>query len=1273
MSLPVGLQTTPEWKQYLLFGERLLEQPSIEKQCELISQILKDLFKVNARIWLSTPYFPLPGESESALLPDMEAPILVKQAFEKQLQQFEHGDNSPITTFDNPDKPKSVAIPLVSQDNMLGILSVDRLNGSTLKKDEITVLEGLASHAAVAMQIIRQVTIKNWRMDQITLVQKVTEQIANVLDMDELSQRITHLIQTTFNFYYVAIFLVNGKKRTLELRADSSLENQAKLDKNFSVQMGEGIIGFVAKSGRELIANDVTQERLYKKSNLLPKTISEAAFPLKIDKKILGVLDIQSDQARILHEYDISVLRSLANSIAIAVQDASLYSSLRRRADQIEVIFEVSGAINSILDLDELLQKIILTIKKQFEKEDISLYTVHSGRRKIFFQTGVSADNQEILEGEDFNLDNPHGIIPWVARSGISAMINNAADDGRFEESVVGQKLNLSRLVVPLQYANEVLGILDFQNEAADAFDENDLFIVEALASSISTALRNANLFRSEQWRHQVADSFRNVIGMISANTALDTLLENIFTQLKNNLPCDAATIWLVENPNETLKKFRPESLRLAATWNVDKENLLAILRDNPESWKVLETVIRENTPIIRSTNWKPGPIGIALNLPPDYSSISVPLKIGDSIFGILSLVHHTAHRYGPEAKDMAVTFANYAAIAIYNTRLYADSQEQAWISTVLLQVAQTCQASSTPEDLLQSMARLTPLMVGVQKCAFFLWDSFDEIFTFKAQYGFESNFRPQWSKDVPALYQLVETKKPVFVQQPGEELQIHNLEVNPLDNTFVVLPLLVRGEILGAFLVIHEGNSKANSKFSSQTLSILQGISQQTAISLDNMRLLEARQEEAYITAVLLQVAQAVVTQNTIIDTLDTIVNLLPILIGVDLCAIYLPNPEENSFSLAKAYTENSEDFEILQEENDAIKLPILEFVANTNQIAVGYLTEETIFPHTWVNIQPHPLLDRETIAIEKHMLIAFPIMIKNEILGILLTREDDLPSKYFSKRIELLTGVSQEIALAIQNHNLQLENVKREKLEQEIQLARQIQKTFLPDHIPEIKGWDLQTVWETALQVGGDFYDIIPISSSIIALVVADVADKGLAASLYMTVSRTLIRAFSQTMSDPGSVFKSVNNLLNMDAPGGLFVTAILAFLNIETGKIIYANAGHNLPLLYQAKTDDLMTIPRGDMALGVVKDNIYHNQELQMEPEDILILYTDGLTETFSEEGEIFGTDRLRQMVFNCSKDHLSDLMKYFEEQISAFRENGPPSDDLTIVSLKRLKRD
>lgn len=1270
----VKLNAIPDWKLYLQLGEELIEQPSIKKQCDLIRKTIRNILDASSKVFLSGPYFPLPGELDYEVLPNIHTNKIIRTAFEKQLSIFRKGENVTIIEKIPLENPHKLAIPLVSQDNMLGILEVSRKKTS-FSKDEIEFLVGLALHASVSMQIVRQVTIKNWHTEQLSLVRKVSEQIANVLDLQELCTRLTALIQETFNYYYVAIFLVNGKKRTLELKANKGAVPTAKLPQNYSVQMGEGIVGSVAKLGKELIAQNVKNENLYKEYAQLNETISEASFPIKINKKILGVLDIQSDQADGFHEYDIVVLNALANSIAIAVQDADLYGSLQRRADQMATIFEVSHAINSILNLDELLEKVINTLMSRFGNDEVHFFTVHPGRNKIFYQSG-SGKYKTLYKDLSFNIEDSKSVISWVARNGISAISNDVSQDLRFKNKGILFHNNLSELIVPLQYGNEILGILDVQINQKNAFDEHDLFLYEALAATISSALRNAILFRSEQWRHQVADSFRNVIGLISSNIATDKLLSDILDHLNNNLPCQASAIWLLDKQTTEIPvNLSSKDLKLASTWGVQREDLQRVINNEPEVWKLLEMAFNNPEPTIRPPEGVLGPLGCAMGFPRDYSSISAPLKIGNTTLGLLTLAHNTSGRYGPEAKEMTMTFANYAAIAIHNSRLFSESQEQAWISTVLLQVAQTCQSSGSITDLLYSMARLTPLLVGINKCAFYTWDNYENHLSLKAEYGFQLFINLTIEKEIPAIYQLRQTLKPIFIQDPKEDLGI----MDPFNfgdiGTLVLLPLSVRDEFLGAFLVAHasKDDNQQTNQFSNQTLSILQGISQQTAVTMDNLRLIEARQEEAYITAVLLQVAEAVVSQNNLVDTFETIVNLLPILIGVNACVIYLPEETDSmNFSAVSAFADRNEDIHLLKSTELIQNLPLLPFVQNTNQIAIAYASDNKININSWKQIVPLPLLDSATTILQDNMLIAYPVMIKDELLGILLTKEDKLLPQYFNKRIELLVGVSQEIALAIQNHKLQKDIVLREKLDQEMRWARQIQESFLPESIPHNEGWEIEARWETALQVGGDFYDVIPISNSKLGLVIADVADKGLAAALYMTVSRTLIRAFGQTVSDPAGVLKAVNNLLVGDTPSSMFVTAIFAMLDIKTGKLTYANAGHNLPLIFRASTQSVEEFCKGEMALGVIEDVDYKNSIVNIEPEDIILFYTDGLSEAFSSDNQIFGSQRIKELILHSENKSVNQTLVKIEEGLSDFRNGNPASDDLTMIVVKRLNQ-
>jgi serine phosphatase RsbU (regulator of sigma subunit)/putative methionine-R-sulfoxide reductase with GAF domain len=1268
------LQEIPEWKQYLRLGEKLLDQATVEQQCQTIKDTIKELLGAESTVWLSEPYFPIPGEIFTNILPHATTSKWVQNAYHQQLTIFNQGENKTAIIQDHPSRPRILAIPMVSQDNMFGILEINRKDSRPFDHREINFLEGLAGHAAISLQVVRIVSINNWQMEQLSLVRLVSEQIANVHDLAELCSRITHLIQNTFDYYYVAIFLINGKTRTLELKADYGATEYAKLPGDFNAPIGEGIIGFVGKNGKERVAPDVKNDPYYKELFQLPETISEAAFPLKIGRKTLGVLDIQSDLPDAFQENDRSVLRALADSIALAVQDADLYNSVQRRAQQISTIFEVSHAINSLLNLDELLQKVIQIIKKQFGFDYIHVFTVHPGRRKIFYQAGTGEESKILLqEALTIDMDSSDEILAWVAKNGISAMTNDIDIDKRFSRSTLPPYDNLSELIIPLQYGQDILGLLDIQSTRKDAFDENDLFLFEALGATISSALRNAILYQSEQWRRQVADSFKDVIGQISSNTALDQLLQNILSQLDRNLPCDAAAIWLLDMHASTTLTFSKINLSLAATTGISKEKLQTAFLAENHSWELMEAALNSAQPTIRKINGVCDPLGMALNFPDDYSAIAAPLKIGDQVLGLLTLAHQTSRRYGTEARDMTATFANYAAVAIQNARLYADSQEQAWMSTVLLQVAQSCQSSDNIEDLLDSMVRLTPLLVGIRKCAFYIWDSYENFLFLKSEYGFHSQLNPILPLDIPAVYQLKHTQNSIFIQNTHEELLFENLEISEETGTLVLLPLSVRGELLGAFLVAHEDSSGHNlqKRFSTQTLSILQGISQQTAISLDNLRLVEARQEEAYITAVLLQVAQTVVSQNNLDETFDSIVNLLPILIGVNACAIFIPKAKnEETFQAAAAYADHFSQLSQIKSQKFGEQCLLLKFVARSNQIAFVYMDQNSDDLDSFSNATPQPYIEGNPIKVQPHMAIAYPISMKGELLGILYTKEDDLAAQYFLKRVELLNGVTQEIALAIQNHELQQDMVLRQKLEQEIHLARQIQKTFLPDSIPYYSGWEIVTRWETALQVGGDFYDLIPLSKHRLGIVIADVADKGLAAALYMTVSRTLIRAFGQTISDPGGILSAVNQVLVVDTPSDMFVTAVFAIIDMHTGTMIYANAGHNLPFLYHSDKKHIEELPKGNMALGVMEDIVYQNHEVKINPGEMLLLYTDGLTESFGKDGEIFGVDRVKETLNTLISNNVREMFSCLDMELQEFRAGTPASDDLTLIGIQRL---
>jgi serine phosphatase RsbU (regulator of sigma subunit) len=205
----------------------------------------------------------------------------------------------------------------------------------------------------------------------------------------------------------------------------------------------------------------------------------------------------------------------------------------------------------------------------------------------------------------------------------------------------------------------------------------------------------------------------------------------------------------------------------------------------------------------------------------------------------------------------------------------------------------------------------------------------------------------------------------------------------------------------------------------------------------------------------------------------------------------------------------------------------------------------------------------------------------------------------------------------------------------------------------------------------VGGDFYDIFDLGEGRLGVVIADVSDKGIPAALYMTVTRTLIRSSLQTSLSPAKVLEQVNHSLVMESLNGMFVTAFFAILSTHTGKLLYANAGHNRPMLMRKSGRVIDVLEKGGMALGITHDYLLEERQVTLREEDTLLLFTDGVTESFSPSGEAFGDAHLRQALLGASGAAANDLLSAIEKAASDFRAGRAPSDDMTLVGIKRLK--
>lgn len=331
--------------------------------------------------------------------------------------------------------------------------------------------------------------------------------------------------------------------------------------------------------------------------------------------------------------------------------------------------------------------------------------------------------------------------------------------------------------------------------------------------------------------------------------------------------------------------------------------------------------------------------------------------------------------------------------------------------------------------------------------------------------------------------------------------------------------------------------------------------------------------------------------------------------------------------------------------------------------------------------------------------------------------------PRQFLEDETQLLELLASQLAQTLAIDRLHQDALARQRLEQELDLARTIQASFLPDCCPTLPGYRMVAFYRAARQVGGDFYDFINLgeampdvslggqteelrtqeispqnnreaglelwrsdrpaarigrrgaqaagqeSSGRVGIVIADVTDKGVPASLFMVLSRTVIRATASDGRPPVAVLEQSNRLILADARSGLFVTCFYGILDITDHSFTYANGGHNYPLLYRAATGRVEQLHAQGLVLGIIPSPRFSQDVTSIEPGDVLCFYTDGVTEAMNQRRQLFDEDRLIEVLRTFHHLPPDQIVSRIMEAVTAFTAGAAQTDDITMVVLKR----
>ena len=464
--------------------------------------------------------------------------------------------------------------------------------------------------------------------------------------------------------------------------------------------------------------------------------------------------------------------------------------------------------------------------------------------------------------------------------------------------------------------------------------------------------------------------------------------------------------------------------------------------------------------------------------------------------------------------------------------------------------------------------------------------------------------------------------------------------------NSLICIPLLRRGRLIGVVTVLNKMNGK---EFDQEDLEVFSSLADQIAIALDNSYLFSKLKRKTLETETLLEVEKSLSSTLNLNELLELILDSLLKVVEYDAVVIFLID-------------ESKEEIEHIKARGfDPALEPDLQLKIGEGLAGWAAKTEKSL-------IVPDVKDDSRYIEakVETKSGMVVPIVSQNRIIGV-FSLESDEPNAYTHDDLELLEAFASLAAISLERARQHEEILEKRKLEEELSIAKRIQQSFLPREKPQFSGFDISGINIPSEEVGGDYYDFIPIIENQIGIVIGDVSGKGIPAALIMASLRAGLIAEIRNNYAIRSIMAKVNNLLFESTASDIYVTAVYGVLDPKNRIFTFSNAGHNAPILRRAD-GEMEYLTEGGMALGMFENSRYEERPLGINPGEIIVFYTDGVTEAKNDKEEEFGTRRLKQVIADSYKLSAGQIQENIYDAVKEFTGLSHQEDDLTMIVIK-----
>lgn len=462
-----------------------------------------------------------------------------------------------------------------------------------------------------------------------------------------------------------------------------------------------------------------------------------------------------------------------------------------------------------------------------------------------------------------------------------------------------------------------------------------------------------------------------------------------------------------------------------------------------------------------------------------------------------------------------------------------------------------------------------------------------------------------------------------------------------------LVVPEKVDDTLIG-YLLAYSRSAKAS--FSDEDLEIARALARHAGLAVKHTLLYEAAQQEMAGRTALYEVGKRISSSLNLDEVLDLIIDSLYVVVPYDAAMIFLLNRDHNVIEMqtVRGYDDRAVELCHLK-----VGEGLSGWAAKTGQAVI---VPDVRRDARYANLRP-----------ETRSEMAVPLVRGDEIIGV-FNIESDRVNAYDDRDLALLEAFASQATIAIQNARLYQESIRTKHLEKELEVAGEIQRALMPRNIPHVQGLTITVLSEPSAEVGGDFYDVLNFADKYLGLAVGDVVGKGVPGAITMA---SLYTAFHEYATDPlmtpSDVMERVNAMLHEVTEPDRFATLFYGVLSLRDGKFRYCNAGHNPPIL--CRPDGTVEyLNTGGLVLGPFPESTFKLGETDLNEGDVLVLYTDGVTEALNEDQEEFDLERLERVIHSCSGLSADEIKACLTQTLLAFTGDAPQHDDITVIILK-----